>query len=76
MYSEVRERHNIPHFHARYGEYQATYAIATGDVLAGSLPRVQHRVVQAWVELRRSELEVAWVVLVSGRSPRKIDPIK
>ena len=75
MYPEAGERHSTPHFHARYGEYRATFSIATGDILAGSLPRAQQRVVQAWVELRRSELEIAWAALVSGRSPSKIDPI-
>lgn len=39
MYAEAGERHNIPHIHARYGEYRATLSIATGDVLAGSLPK-------------------------------------
>jgi len=54
MYAEAGERHNIPHIHARYGDHRATLAIATGDVLAGSLPKSQLRLVQAWVELRRS----------------------
>ncbi len=48
MYPEAGERHNTPHFHARYSENRATFSVATGDPLAGSLPRTQHRLVQAW----------------------------
>ena len=57
MYPEAGERHNTPHFHVRYSGDRATLEIATGDVLAGSLPRGQLRLVQAWVELHRSELQ-------------------
>ena len=75
MYAEAGERHSTPHFHVRYNEYRATVSIATGDVLAGSLPRPQLRLVQAWVELRRVQLEVTWQLLIAGRSPNKIDPL-
>ena len=40
--------HPPPHFHARYGEHEAQVAIATGDVLHGSLPRSASRLVQEW----------------------------
>jgi hypothetical protein len=30
--------HAPPHFHARYGEYEAQIAIDTGEPLAGGLP--------------------------------------
>lgn len=75
MYAEAGERHNIPHIHARYGEHRATLSIATGDVLAGSLPKTQLRLVQAWVELRRTELENDWQLLITGRAPNKISPL-
>ncbi len=75
IYAEAGERHNIPHIHARYGEHRATLSIATGDVLAGSLPKTQLRLVQAWVELRRTELENDWQLLIAGRAPNKISPL-
>ena len=31
--------HPLPHFHARYGEFEATVEIATLEVLEGQLPR-------------------------------------
>lgn len=75
MYPEAGERHNVSHFHARYGENRATFSIATGDVLAGSLPTPQLRLVQAWIELRRPDLEAVWSALVLGRAARKIAPL-
>ena len=30
--------HDPPHFHARYGEHRARFAVASGDPLDGDLP--------------------------------------
>jgi hypothetical protein len=76
MYAEAGEHHNTPHFHARYGEHKATFDIASGDVLVGSLPKSQQRLVEAWAELRRTELEQDWKLLIAGRSPNRIAPLK
>jgi hypothetical protein len=42
--------HAPPHFHARYGEYEAKIAIGTGDPLAGQLPGRAVRLVREWTE--------------------------
>jgi hypothetical protein len=76
MYPEAGERHSTPHFHARYGEHRVTVAIRSGDPLAGSLPRAQMRLVMAWAELHRPELEAAWGALISGQSAHKIAPLR
>ncbi|MFZ4663521.1 MAG: DUF4160 domain-containing protein [Caldilineaceae bacterium] len=76
MYPEAGERHNTPHFHVRHGGDRATLAIATGDLLAGALPRPQVRLVQAWVELHRAELQAIWAALTTGQATWKIDPLK
>ncbi len=76
MYPEAGERHNSPHMHARYGGSRATFSISTADPLAGSLPRSQTRMVQAWIELRRLQLEANWELLIAGQTPEKIDPLR
>ena len=76
MYPEAGERHHTPHFHARYSGSRTTVGIATGDLLAGSLPQAQLRLVQAWVELHRPELQAVWAALASGQAAWKIDPLK
>ena len=49
--------HPPPHFHARYGEHKARFAIATGELLDGDLPARAERLVREWASLHRSELE-------------------
>ena len=41
-------QHNKPHVHVYYGEYEAAVAI-DGELLAGSLPRKQLKIVTGWL---------------------------
>lgn len=41
------QRHNKPHVHVCYGEYEASIGV-DGELLAGSLPRKQMKIVN-WV---------------------------
>jgi hypothetical protein len=52
--------HPPPHFQAVYGEYEANVAIATGDVLSGSLPRTAARLVKQWTLAHQAELQENW----------------
>jgi len=38
--------HGVPHFHARYGEWEASISIATLEAVAGDLPRRALRLVR------------------------------
>jgi hypothetical protein len=40
--------HPPPHFHARYGEFEATVNIATLEVMEGDLPRRALNLVREW----------------------------
>ena len=75
MYLEAGERHSSPHFHAYYQNSAAAVSIDTGDILAGSLPKRQERLVMAWAEIHQEELRVAWAALQAGRSPAVIPPL-
>jgi hypothetical protein len=52
--------HPRPHFHARYGEHEASVDITTGQVIAGQLPRRALGLVQEWAHLHRDELQEVW----------------
>jgi hypothetical protein len=54
------ERHQQPHFHAAYGEYQASFTIDPPALLAGAMPRKQQHLILAWAELRQEELLENW----------------
>ena len=51
--------HDPPHFHARYGEHQATVAFG-GTTLAGSLPPRALTLVRQWASAHQSELRADW----------------
>ena len=66
--------HSLPHFHAEYGKHEASFDLA-GELIAGTLPRRQLRLVQAWTELHAEELHADWELAV-GRKPLDIiDPL-
>jgi hypothetical protein len=54
------DEHGVPHFHARYAGEQASVAIATLEVLAGSLPERALRLVREWAAFHQGELEENW----------------
>jgi hypothetical protein len=68
--------HHPPHFHARYGENEATIDIQNGLVLEGYLPRRQLRVVLAWTELRRDQLMQDWELARDGQPLRSIEGLQ
>ena len=68
--------HAPPHFHARYGEFEAVIAIATGDVVAGSLPRRALELVREWRQLHREALEEDWRLARERKRLNMIEPLE
>jgi hypothetical protein len=67
--------HGPPHFHALYGEFQATITIENLSVLEGYLPRRALELALDWAELHRAELLENWNLARARRAPRKIAPL-
>ncbi len=76
MYMEPGAPHHRPHFHAYYQGEMAIYAVDAIEILAGSLPRRQLRLVEAWAELHRDELLADWERLQAGQAPLPIVPLQ
>lgn len=76
MYLEAGVQHHTPHFHAYYQEGVAVFSIDPVELIAGSIPRRQQRLVEAWAELHQKELFEDWQRLQRGRLPLPIDPLK
>ena len=68
-------QHNKPHVHVYYGEYEAAIAI-DGELLAGSLPRKQLKIVQGWLAFHEEETYKAWNLAIRGEHFDKIEPMK
>jgi hypothetical protein len=76
MFSEIGVSHHRAHFHAYYQEHVAVLSIEPVEVISGSLPRRQQRLVEAWAELHQQELTADWERLQGGQSPFPIEPLK
>ena len=70
------DEHAPPHFHALYGEHEASIEIATGAAIRGSLPRRALTMVREWAALHEDELMEDWNLCGSGRPPKKISPLR
>jgi hypothetical protein len=76
MFSEVGASHHRAHFHAYYQEHVAVFGIDPVEIISGSLPRRQQRLVEAWAELHQAELNGDWQRLQAGQAPVPIDPLR
>ena len=68
-------RHNLPHIHAEYQDFEAVYSVPDGRLLAGGLPRRQKNKVEEWIEQRQDELIQNWQLAVAGKELFEIDPL-
>jgi len=76
MYFYDNKKHDAPHIHAEYGEFEASIAIEDGSLLNGNLPGSKMRLVQAWIEIHREDLLANWKLAVKGESVFKIEPLR
>ena len=76
MYHDEGHHLGRPHFHARYGEDEASVDIESHAVIAGELPPRARRLVIEWAKAHRDELQENWA-LARGHKPLKpIDPLR
>lgn len=68
------EDHNPPHFHVRYGDYEATITIKDG-IVKGELPRKVLKYVFLWMDEHKDELLNNWHRLQNGEEAKKINPL-
>ena len=74
MFNEKGVRHQKPHVHCTYGEFEAVFDFE-GNALEGELPNGKSRLMQAWIELHKEELFTNWALLQNGDRPFRISPI-
>ncbi len=75
MYNEKGGKHNLPHIHAEYGDDEAVFDFE-GNIIEGEFPKKKQRLVEAWIEIHREDLEANWKLLSNGEQFFKIDPLK
>lgn len=75
MQSEKGGKHNSPHIHAIYGDEEIVVAL-DGEILDGSFPKKQMKLLEAWMAIHEDELKANWSMLSAGDGYFKIEPLK
>jgi hypothetical protein len=68
--------HAPPHFHAKYGDFEAVIAIDTGEVVEGRLPPRVLGLVQEWRECHRADLTEDWNLARERKALKPIEPLE
>lgn len=75
MHNERGEKHHKPHIHALYNDYEIVIAL-DGEILKGTLPGKQLKLLEAWMAIHEEELKANWRMLSEGEGFFKIDPLR
>ena len=75
IYMNWRE-HQPPHFHAKYGSDEVAISINDIEVLEGSLPNKQLKMLLGWTELHQEELLENWQLAEQKQDLFPIEPLK
>jgi hypothetical protein len=67
--------HPPPHVHAIYGEHEAAVEIATGAIIAGSLPRRARIMVEDWLATNRAAVQQNWDLAAAGQPLTPVPPL-
>ncbi len=75
MYKEAGGKHNKPHLHAEYQGKDAAIDF-NGNIIEGAIPGNKMKLIQAWIEIHKEDLEANWKLLSEGREYFKIEPLR
>ena len=75
MHQEIGTQHHIPHIHAEFFGQEISISL-DGNILAGSFPKNKLKLLDAWMELHKEDLEADWHLIQNGHEHFRIDPLK
>ena len=70
------DEHNPPHLHAKYGGEVVSIDINEIDVLEGSIPNKQLKMVLGWTALHQEELLENWELAKNKHELFSIEPLR
>lgn len=76
MYHDEAHHRGRPHFHATYGDDEASVDIESLEILAGELPPRAKRLVIEWARAHRDDLRRNWERARRHESLRPIEPLR
>ena len=75
MQSEHGGKHHVPHIHVICGDDESVFSLE-GELLEGKIPTSKKKLVEAWIEIHKEDLQANWRLLDEGEQFFKIDPLK
>lgn len=69
------QEHGVPHFHAKYGDHRASFAIAELTLIEGQLPPRVLGLVLEWAVIHRDERMDDWRLAAAKRPLKPIPPL-
>ena len=66
--------HHKPHVHARYNGLKASYDLDSNKI-SGDMPLKQDKLIQAWIQIHREELNSLWILMRDENKYFKIKPL-
>jgi hypothetical protein len=75
MYYDEARHQGRPHFHAEYGEDDATFDIESLELIAGRLSRRARKLVAEWARAHQQELRENWTCARAHKPTKPIDPL-
>ena len=63
-----------PKYSVKYGDYQAVVSL-DGELLAGSIPKRQFKILVGWLALREEDVYRAWYKAVKSEHFDKVEPL-
>ena len=76
LYFFDSRKHQLPHIHVRYQEYEAVFSIQDGKLIEGEIPQNKARLVLAWIEIHKEDLMADWELASSGQEIFQIEPLR
>lgn len=68
--------HAPPHFHARYGDFEALIRISPIEVMKGNLPPRALSLVLEWTKIYQQQLMEDWHHAANNKKLQKIPPLQ
>jgi hypothetical protein len=75
MYHDERHHPGRPHFHATYGDDEASIDIESLGVIVGELPSRARRLVIEWADAHRAELLDNWTRAREHLPLHRVEPL-
>ena len=75
MQGEHGGKHNVPNIHAICGDKESVFSLEWGQI-EGDIPPNKKKLVEAWIEIHKEDLQANWKLLDEGEQSFKIEPLK